>query len=47
MFVSFVILTALGLCLDWLYGIIYKIVLGKLYGKTAGDISSSNTRLSV
>ena len=47
MFVSFVILTALGLCLDWLYGIIYKIVLSKLYGKTAGDISSSNTRLSV
>ena len=47
MFVSFVILTALGLCLDWLYGIIYKIVLGKLYGKTAGEVSSSNTRLSV
>jgi NitT/TauT family transport system permease protein len=47
MFVSFVILTALGLCLDWLYGIIYKIVLGKLYGRTAVNVSSSTTRLSV
>ena len=47
MFVAFVILTVLGLCLDWLYGIVYKIVLVKLYGNTAGDVSSSTTRLSV
>ena len=47
MFVAFVILTVLGLCLDWLYGIVYKIVLVKLYGKTIDDVSSSTTRLSV
>jgi len=47
MFVSFVILTVLGLCLDWLYGIVYRIVLVKLYGKTIDDVSSSTTRLSV
>jgi len=47
MFVAFVILTVLGLCLDWLYGVVYKIVLVKLYGKTIDDVSSSTTRLSV
>jgi len=47
MFVAFVILTVLGLCLDWLYGLVYKIVLVKLYGKTVDDVSSSTTRLSV
>jgi len=47
MFVAFVILTVLGLCLDWLYGLVYKIVLVKLYGKTLDDVSSSTTRLSV
>ena len=47
MFVAFVILTVLGLCLDWLYGLVYKIVLVKLYGKTIDDLSSSTTRLSV
>ena len=47
MFVAFVILTVLGLCLDWLYGLVYKIVLVKLYGKTIDDVSSSTTRLSV
>ena len=47
MFVAFVILTVLGLCLDWLYGLVYKIVLVKLYGKTFDDVSSSTTRLSV
>jgi len=47
MFVAFVILTVLGLCLDWLYGLVYKIVLIKLYGKTIDDVSSSTTRLSV
>ena len=47
MFVAFVILTVLGLCLDWLYGLVYKIVLVKLYGKTTDDVSSSTTRLSV
>ena len=47
MFVAFVILTVLGLCLDWLYGLVYKIVPVKLYGKTIDDVSSSTTRLSV
>ena len=47
MFVAFVILTVLGLCLDWLHGLVYKIVLVKLYGKTIDDVSSSTTRLSV
>ena len=47
MFVAFVILTVLGLCLDWVYGLVYKIVLVKLYGKTIDDVSSSTTRLSV
>ena len=47
MFVSFVILTVLGLSLDWLYGLVYRAVLVKLYGKTIGDVTSSTSRLSV
>ena len=47
MFVSFVVLTALGLSLDWLYGLVYKAVLVKLYGKSISKISSSTSRLSV
>jgi len=47
MFVSFVVLTVLGLSLDWLYGLIYKAVLVKLYGKSISNISSSTSRLSV
>ena len=47
MFVSFVILTVLGLSLDWLYGLVYKAVLVKLYGKSISNISSSTSRLSV
>ena len=47
MFVSFVILTVLGLCLDWLYGIVYRVVLIKLYGKSVEDVRASSTRLSV
>lgn len=47
MFVSFVVLTVLGLSLDWLYGLVYRAVLVKLYGKTIGDVSSSTSRLSV
>ena len=47
MFVSFVVLTVLGLSLDWLYGLVYRAVLVKLYGKTIGDVTSSTSRLSV
>ena len=47
MFVSFVVLTILGLSLDWLYGLVYKAVLVKLYGKSISNISSSTSRLSV
>ena len=47
MFVSFVVLTALGLSLDWIYGLVYKAVLVKLYGKSISKISSSTSRLSV
>ena len=47
MFVSFVVLTVLGLSLDWLYGLVYKAVLVKLYGKSISNISSSTSRLSV
>ena len=47
MFVSFVVLTVLGLSLDWLYGLVYKAVLVKLYGKSNSNISSSTSRLSV
>ena len=47
MFVSFVVLTVLGLTLDWLYGLVYKAVLVKLYGKSISNISSSTSRLSV
>ena len=47
MFVSFVVLTVLGLSLDWLYGFVYKAVLIKLYGKSISNISSSTSRLSV
>ena len=47
MFVSFVVLTVLGLSLDWLHGFVYKAVLVKLYGKSISNISSSTSRLSV
>ena len=47
MFVSFVVLTVLGLTLDWLYGLVYKAVLVKLYGRSISNISSSTSRLSV
>ena len=47
MFVAFVVLTVLGLSLDWLYGLVYKAVLVKLYGKSLSNISSSTSRLSV
>ena len=47
MFVSFVVLPVLGLSLDWLYGLVYKAVLVKLYGKSISNISSSTSRLSV
>ena len=47
MFVAFVVLTVLGLSLDWLYGLVYKAVLVKLYGKSISNISSSTSRLSV
>ena len=47
MFVSFVVLTVLGLSLDWLYGLVYKAVLVKLYGRSISNISSSTSRLSV
>ena len=47
MFVSFVVLTVLGLSLDWLYGLVYRAVLVKLYGKSISNISSSTSRLSV
>ena len=47
MFVSFVVLTILGLSLDWLYGLVYRAVLVKLYGKSISNISSSTSRLSV
>ena len=46
MFVSFVVLTVLGLTLDWLYGLVYKAVLVKLYGRSISNISSSTSRLS-
>ena len=47
MFVAFVVLTVLGLSLDWLYGLVYKAVLVKLYGRSISNISSSTSRLSV
>ena len=47
MFVAFVVLTVLGLSLDWLYGLVYKAVLVKLYGKSISNISSSTSSLSV
>lgn len=47
MFVAFVLLTAVGMCLDWFHGIVYRIVLRKLYGKSVDDVSTSTTRLSV
>ena len=47
MLVAFVVLTVLGLSLDWLYGLVYKAVLVKLYGKSISNISSSTSRLSV
>ena len=47
MFVAFVVLTVLGLSLDWLYGLVYRAELVKLYGKSISNISSSTSRLSV
>jgi NitT/TauT family transport system permease protein len=47
MFVAFVLLTAVGMCLDWFHGMVYRIVLRKLYGKSIDDVSTSTTRLSV
>lgn len=36
MYVAFVLLTALGLCLDQLHGLVYRLVMRRLYGRRWG-----------
>jgi len=47
MFVAFVILTALGLALDKIHALSYRLVLRRLYGRSAGQAASTGSRVSV
>lgn len=47
MFVAFVLLTALGFTLDKLHGLVHRIVMRRLYGRTAIDAESSTGHVSV
>jgi NitT/TauT family transport system permease protein len=47
MFVAFVLLTTLGLSLDKMHGLVYRVVIGRLYGKAPSDISVAASRPSV
>ena len=47
MFVAFVLLTALGVIIDKLHGVIYRLVLQRLYGKSAAGVSTSSSHVSV
>ena len=45
--VAFVLLTILGLCLDKLHGLVYRLVMRRLYGSAASTSSDSQARVSV
>ena len=47
MFVAFVLLTTLGFTLDKLHGLVHRIVMRRLYGRTAADAESSAGHVSV
>jgi len=48
MYVAFVLLTILGLALDKLHGVIYRLVMRRLYGRSAGDdVTGRQSRVSV
>ena len=47
MFVAFILLTALGLCLDKIHGFFYRLVMRRLYGSRAVDAGDAGSRVSV
>lgn len=47
MYVAFVLLTLLGLALDRLHGIVYRLVMRRLYGSTAAAATDQQPRVSV
>ncbi len=47
MYVAFVLLTILGLALDKLHGLVYRLVMRRLYGTTAPDAADQQPRVSV
>ena len=47
MFVAFVLLTALGFALDKCHGVIHRLVMRRLYGRTASEADSSAGHVSV
>lgn len=47
MFVAFILLTILGLVLDKLHGLVYRLVLQRLYGRTALQDSGAAAHVSV
>ncbi len=47
MYVAFVLLTVLGLVLDKLHGLVYRLVMRRLYGKDAALTADQQPRVSV
>lgn len=47
MYVAFVLLTILGLCLDKLHGLVYRLVMRRLYGRTPAAAGDQQSRVSV
>lgn len=47
MYVAFVLLTVLGLVLDKLHGLVYRLVMRRLYGKDAALAADQQPRVSV
>lgn len=47
MYVAFVLLTILGLALDKLHGLIYRLVMRRLYGRTSTDDVGQQSRVSI
>ncbi|MDH4277150.1 MAG: ABC transporter permease [Acidimicrobiia bacterium] len=47
MYVAFVLLTLLGLALDKLHGLVYRLVMRRLYGKGAATAADQQPRVSV
>lgn len=47
MFVAFVLLTALGFIIDKLHGVVYQLVLRRLYGRASGSVGEAGGHVSV